>query len=278
MFADLDETEFGGAPASTEAKPAKARPTFPCQSCAGSGLYRAPRVHQEKAECFPCGGRGFFYSSHADRMKNRAAAAKRKQSKLEVAQEAFNALNEGFIAVLAEMTSWNDFARNLMEQYKTKGALSENQVSAIYRMKAKADETRAAKQAARSSVSATVDLSSIHAMFDRAKASGLKKPAYRAEGLVLSLAKEGSANFGSIYVKRASGEYIGKVTGSDFRATSDAKAEDKDTLQKIAANPSQVAKDYGKRVGICSCCGRELTDPNSIAAGIGPICAEGWGF
>jgi hypothetical protein len=57
-----------------------------------------------------------------------------------------------------------------------------------------------------------------------------------------------------------------------------AKPDDKETLNKIAANPSQVAKDYGRRVGKCSCCGRDLTDADSIAAGIGPICATSWGF
>ncbi len=34
---------------------------------------------------------------------------------------------------------------------------------------------------------------------------------------------------------------------------------------------------YG-RFGRCSCCGRDLVDPVSIRAGIGPICAERWGL
>jgi hypothetical protein len=35
---------------------------------------------------------------------------------------------------------------------------------------------------------------------------------------------------------------------------------------------------YGRATGSCSCCGRELTDPVSIEAGIGPICAGRFGF
>lgn len=31
--------------------------------------------------------------------------------------------------------------------------------------------------------------------------------------------------------------------------------------------------DAGRETGICQICGRELTDPDSIAKGIGPICA-----
>lgn len=34
------------------------------------------------------------------------------------------------------------------------------------------------------------------------------------------------------------------------------------------------AKAFGHKTGRCGCCGRELTNPDSIAAGIGPICAE----
>jgi hypothetical protein len=207
MFDDLEvrPEDYRGNGAS---KPAKERQTFPCQSCAGTGIYRGVRVHQPESKCFACGGRGHFFTSQADRFKAKEAAAKRKRSKLELAQDAFNTANPEFIAVLTDMCSWNDFARDLMRQYEVKGALSEGQVAAIYRMKAKADETRALKQAQ----SMTVDLSAIHKMFDKAQANGLKKPVYRAEGLVLSLAKN---HPGTIYVKRSSdGEYLGKVKGT----------------------------------------------------------------
>lgn len=276
-FSDLEtrpEDYAGSAPA----KAKKERPTFPCQSCGGSGTYKGVRVHQEETRCFPCDGRGYFYTSEADRRKNRQAAANRKRSKLETAQDVFNTEFPGFIEVCRDMASWNDFARDLLSRYNQYGALSQGQVDAVYRMKAKADATRAAKEAERAAMNAVVDLSAIHAMFDKAAKSGLKKPVYRAEGLVLSLAKASSVNAGAIYVKRTSGEYLGKVTGKQFLATRDAKAEDKSTLDLIATNPSQVARDYGKRVGVCSCCGRELTDPASIESGIGPICATKWGF
>lgn len=34
------------------------------------------------------------------------------------------------------------------------------------------------------------------------------------------------------------------------------------------------AATIGKKIGYCCCCGAMLTDPNSIAAGIGPVCAK----
>jgi len=36
----------------------------------------------------------------------------------------------------------------------------------------------------------------------------------------------------------------------------------------------EEAKEYGKRTGNCMVCSRELTNPDSIEAGIGPICAS----
>lgn len=49
-------------------------------------------------------------------------------------------------------------------------------------------------------------------------------------------------------------------------------------LEKIAEDPESASKDYGKQIGRCGICGRTLTDDDSRAAGIGPICAGkvGW--
>jgi hypothetical protein len=44
------------------------------------------------------------------------------------------------------------------------------------------------------------------------------------------------------------------------------------------ADPAAAAIAYGQRTGTCSCCGRELTNAESRARGIGPICAEKYGF
>ena len=47
----------------------------------------------------------------------------------------------------------------------------------------------------------------------------------------------------------------------------------KDDLLAIEADPERAAVLYGKASGNCSICGRDLTDPESIERGIGPICA-----
>jgi len=44
-------------------------------------------------------------------------------------------------------------------------------------------------------------------------------------------------------------------------------------LLAIDQDPERAAVLYGKASGNCSICGRDLTDPESIERGIGPICA-----
>lgn len=41
----------------------------------------------------------------------------------------------------------------------------------------------------------------------------------------------------------------------------------------IAADPKAATVRYGRELGVCGVCGRTLTDEESRAAGIGPVCA-----
>lgn len=49
-------------------------------------------------------------------------------------------------------------------------------------------------------------------------------------------------------------------------------------LREFEANPLGAAIKYGKLSGRCCSCGRELTNEDSIEAGIGPVCAEKFGI
>lgn len=124
-----------------------------------------------------------------------------------------------------------------------------------------------------------IDLTAIQNMFLSAHNKGLKAPKYRAEGLVLSMAPMTGRNPGAIYVKDAdTQDYLGKVVKATFYPTRECEQHHKDALNTIAENPLESAVRYGRLTGRCACCGRVLTDKESVAAGIGPICAEGWGF
>ena len=51
-----------------------------------------------------------------------------------------------------------------------------------------------------------------------------------------------------------------------------------DALRQVAADPRAASIAYGRELGVCGVCSRTLTDPESIAYGIGPVCREktGW--
>ena len=77
--------------------------------------------------------------------------------------------------------------------------------------------------------------------------------------------------------KPVSGKWAGWTFVRDL-ATGDS-IRDRDTKQAIldeleAAGHLESAKLYGKVTGQCGICSKTLTNPDSIAAGIGPICAQ----
>ena len=69
-------------------------------------------------------------------------------------------------------------------------------------------------------------------------------------------------------------EVDGKFTAA--RNANNAKIQD--VLEIFAENPTGYAKIYGNHTGNCMFCGRELTDPQSVAVGYGPICADHFGL
>lgn len=257
---------------------------FPCGQCAGTGQYRGVRVYQDDPTCFACKGKGYFKT---DPRKLRDARAKRAETKakaLSTALEVFSEAEPEMFRELAEahaVGSRSEFIASLAEQLFRRGELSERQVAAWHRGKEKLAERTRERQAE----SAQVDLQSLRDMFEAALENGHKKPVYRAEGLVINRAPSHGANAGALYVKNEDGIYGGKVVGVLFHPNRDGQHAEFTphgtalaALSLIAANPLEAAVRYGRRTGRCSCCGRELTNAISIEAGIGPICANKWGF
>lgn len=279
FLAAIDAIATADLSADTRRPSAKHAPqTWPCTQCAGSGTWQSRGFHGKSGPCYACKGVGHFTTAPAFRAKKKAAFQKGLETKaqnLAARIAAFNGENPGLHDYLASARSWSEFAGKLADEISERGSLTERQLAAAQSMRAKAAARREAKQAERTS---EVDLAGIFTMFDKARENGLKKLIYRAKGLKISPAKEGSANAGGLYVKTNGGDYLGKVMGSKFIASAAATDEHKALLAEIAVDPSKVARDYGKETGQCCCCGRELSDPISIAQGIGPICANGWGL
>lgn len=75
-------------------------------------------------------------------------------------------------------------------------------------------------------------------------------------------------------VAAGDGREYGKVLDTDtgkFRYTPGVISEVRKSGTRLALDQ---AKELGKLYGICVVCGRTLTDEDSIANGIGPICAQ----
>jgi hypothetical protein len=118
--------------------------------------------------------------------------------------------------------------------------------------------------------------------FEAAKAKGAKRLTLRFKGVNVKPNRDLSVLWVTSQTEFEQGDYglkpkyLGKVTtaGCDSRLSDDVKA----IIMAAASDPLTAAIRYGKVSGECSCCGRELTDPQSIERGIGPICATKFGW
>lgn len=74
---------------------------------------------------------------------------------------------------------------------------------------------------------------------------------------------------GRTFVKHIAGEDEHAVRNQSQRAS---------VLKAIAVDPEHASKLYGREIGSCGVCGRQLTDQASREVGIGPVCREkqGW--
>lgn len=280
MWDDLEEDlNFAAAPKTS----AKVEETFPCISCSGTGKWVGGSAWNPTVrECFSCGGSGRRKMTAAEQANRKRGAQKAKHTaanNLRKNQEALRE-NEGeLLNAIREMTEWNDFAKSLMDQFNERGKWSENQIAAAKRMVEKVRVTREAKRAERQANLPDVgSMTKIKDLFDKALERGLNKRALifagpDGEKIKLTPAK---APRTEIWVKM-DGEFIGGIKDGKWNSRIAAPwvAE---LLTAVAKDPTGQARLFGQKTGICCCCGRELTDPISVEAGIGPICAEKWGL
>jgi hypothetical protein len=170
-----------------------------------------------------------------------------------------------------------NFAESLVTFYQQKGRLSEKQQSFIPKLLEKAEAATKPKPTTQ-----IENFEKIIEVFDVAKKAEHKKPKLRLGDLdykiVLSPAPDSGMNAGMIYVK-VNDEYKGKISRDGAWQVSGP--QDEILLQKLgefSLAPQEPARKFGFKTGTCCVCGRKLTDKISIANGIGPICAEGWGL
>lgn len=253
---------------------------FPCGQCAGSGLWSGGTNRNGNNKCIACKGKGYFLNSKADRNK---ASLVRRAAKEKARNRGIEIFAERHPDMFAELESArkygsnNNFVTSLSESLQKYGSLTDGQIAAWYRGKAKLEAIKV-ERAAKDAAAPEVDLSGIRDMFETAVGNGYKRPTYRAEGLVISRATDHGNNPGALYVKDEEDNYCGKVLGVKYSGTRAAPTDVSERLATIAADPLGAALRYGRRTGQCACCGRKLTNHGSIDLGIGPICKDKWGL
>jgi hypothetical protein len=285
-FSDMEDDLDFGAPA----KAATAEVTYfeqACPKCNGTGRYTFGYINVRSGECFACKGKGkmSFKTSPATRMKAKASAQKRVAAKAEAqankAQE-WKEANPAEAAWMENSAGTFEFARSMLDALNKYGSLTERQMETVQRLTVQSAErqaARAAEQAARAVSAPVVSVEAIEVAFNNAKEAGVKFPKLRLDTFVFSPAGENSKNAGAIYIKnKEDGVYLGKVAGGRLFTSRDCTPEAAERITAVSSDPKQAAVAYGMKFGACSICGRQLTDSDSVARGIGPICAENYGF
>lgn len=248
-----------------------------CSKCQGTGHYG------RFGTCYTCKGKGSksFVASAATRSANRAKSAVRTQRALGDNFAAFKLAFPAEDAYLAATCASNEFCASLYAAVGKYGSLTPKQLAAATAGAARSAQSaieRATGAVARADAAPQVSVDALLASFAAATASGLKRPKIRLAGVELSLAPVGGKNPGAVYATAPGGEYLGKVAGGKFHASRECGPEAQAAVVAALIDPLAQAVAYGRLTGSCSCCGRELTDPVSVERGIGPICAEKFGW
>ncbi|MFM0608651.1 DUF6011 domain-containing protein [Paraburkholderia sediminicola] len=162
--------------------------------------------------------------------------------------------------------AFNDFARSCDDYLLKTGTLTQPMFDAVRR--------------GLSPVATPVDVSGVSRVveaFANATESGLKRPKMFLGDFLFKLAPAAGRNKGAIYVTEE-GEYLGKIADGQFHAARECTEAQRAAIVAVCADPKKAAVAFGQETGRCSCCGLELTNPESIANSIGPICVGRYGF
>lgn len=251
----------------------------PCPKCSGTGMTRWGR-------CFSCQGKG-------KRTVRSVAASKGAQTARENLAAKLNDTMQTpeYAYVLKRMNKGSTFYASIFEKVGTYGDFSEKVIQIIRTDMAKDAEFYAKRREegskSQAEKSGSVDLTAVHALFSKATSKGLKTPIFRGAKVTVKQAKKYE---GVLYVTdTVSDTYLGKIANGRFEARREATAETLPELRMICDDPEKALFAYsrstaeydadGKIISVgCGICGTQMTNPESIERGIGPICAGKWGL
>lgn len=281
---DLIGRPMRAAPAEPPASYKPPEFTEKCSKCRGTGSFRS-YSGRLIGPCFHCKGKGklTFKTSTEHRAASRAKAQAKAQERADAEYAENQAAVAKFRAEQPEIWTWIQgakdtfvFAQAMDDVLGKWGHLTEKQLAACQ----KCVDARKAQQTARVEREASapaIAITRIEDAFASAKSRGLKYPALNLDTFKFKPASAHSKNAGAIYVTESE-QYLGRISGGKFICTRECGDERQARILAAAADPETAAVAYGKRFGVCPCCGRTLTNGVSIDRGIGPICAEKYGW
>ena len=173
-----------------------------------------------------------------------------------------------------------NFVTSMMSQFETKGRLSPKQITWAIKLSTEA----AAKESDPMSFETEDEDEAFVGIANSFKVIASPKLIFslgNTTSVRLTASPKHGKNPDHIYVK-LNGDYAGKITpAGKFQNVRTLNWQALKTLVNMLGDIEDIGLSayithYGKDSGICCCCGRELTDPQSVSAGIGPVCAQRW--
>ena len=255
-----------------------------CPKCRGTGRFTS-YTGRPLGECFACKGKGSktFKTAPEARAQARQRTAVAKAGVVADHQAELKWLD----ATLARRDRLPEGYAAMLEGAQTRllggHELSDGQMAVIVKGMARSAQWAQERQQKASEQAVALDVTAIRTVLQSRKKVMVAL-------FTFSMAPAHGNNPGAIYVKD-NGQYVGKIPAgaSTFSPGRDFDASRLPALVEAMADPAAAVKaDAARRAQIlledptmsipCGCCGIMLTNPESIARGIGPICAGKWGF
>lgn len=273
-FDDLEGTLNEGGPVTP--KKGGVEWTNPCAKCRGTGRF-VSYAGRYVGPCHMCKGTGKLTFKTAPEARAKAVANRAAGKATKLVDWCTEHHAEHAWCVAASARGFR-FASDMLAGLVKYGSLTEAQLAAVQRIMAQ-DAERVVARDERKETAKGIDVGRITTLFDTARGNALKKPVLRVGGVELALAPEPGKNPGAVYVRRTADDvYLGKIVSGVYEPSFSATADDLETVRATAANPLELAVAYGRRTGNCACCGRTLTNGESVELGIGPVCRAKWGM
>lgn len=262
-----------------------------CPGCRGTGFWRPGYP------CFKCKGKGnrTFKTSPEVRAANRQDAANKRQEKareLLAEVQAWQEANQDAWAWMRDNAATFGFAASMVEALHKFGSLTDGQMAAVVKCvnrERECKERQAAERAQREADAPVVNVSKLEQAFNTARSNAARpgmqgiflKPIKLTSGEVtvkVTQGSEGSQWEGMLFIKNEEGKKLGQVKNGKF--VRNYQCEDVEAVAVVDClnDPEKAAVAYGKAYSRCGICGRGLLNDESIARGIGPICAENFGW